>query len=226
VVTLDLRPILIETADRVGLGDRVADRIPEDAGQVVVLQVDELDTAQNVFQLLKTLAWVLPILTLLVFGLAVWLSGDRRRAARNVGAVIAAVGLVGLVAARLGGNYLVDALTSEPEGDAAGNAAWDILTDLLRHSFRTMVIVGILFMVAAWLAGPRSSASGARRALAPALRNRIWPYLALAVAGLALLYSSEVLDASRLIVVAVLVTLGAVWIEVLRKQSLDEAPNG
>ena len=71
--------IIIEAADRIGIGDQVVDRIPADAGQIVVLRSDELDTAQNVFQLLKTLAWVLPLLTLAAFGLAVWLAGDRRR---------------------------------------------------------------------------------------------------------------------------------------------------
>jgi hypothetical protein len=92
----------------------------------------------------------------------------------------------------------------------------------MRHSFRTMVVVGVLFLVAAWLAGPRSSAVAARRGLAPALRNRVWPYLALALGALGLLYLSEVLDTARLIVVAVLVALGAVWIEVTRRQTMSE----
>ena len=84
-VILDLRAIIIEAADRIGIGDQVVDRIPADAGQIVILRSDELDTAQNVFQLLKTLAWVLPLLTLAAFGLAVWLARDRRRAVRGIG---------------------------------------------------------------------------------------------------------------------------------------------
>ena len=86
-VTLDLRAIILEAADRIGIGDQVVDRIPDDAGQIVVLRSDELDTAQNAFQLLKTLAWVLPLLTLAAFGLAVWLARDRRRAVRGIGVV-------------------------------------------------------------------------------------------------------------------------------------------
>ena len=58
-MTLDLRAIVRETADRIGIGEQVADRIPADAGQIVVLRSDQLDTAQDAFQLLKTLAWVL-----------------------------------------------------------------------------------------------------------------------------------------------------------------------
>ncbi len=47
VVTLDLRTIIQEAADRIGIGDQVADKIPADAGRIVILRADELDTAQN-----------------------------------------------------------------------------------------------------------------------------------------------------------------------------------
>ena len=82
-VTLDLRTIIQEAADRIGIGKQVSDRLPTDAGRIVILRSDELGTAQNVFELLKTLAWVLPLLTLVAFGLAVWLARDRRRAASS-----------------------------------------------------------------------------------------------------------------------------------------------
>src|SRR5262245_61424089 len=59
-VILDLRPIVQEAADRIGIGQQVASRLPDDAGRIVILRSDELGTAQNVFQLLKTLAWLLP----------------------------------------------------------------------------------------------------------------------------------------------------------------------
>ena len=35
VVTLDLRQIIQEAADRIGIGSQVADRLPADAGQIV-----------------------------------------------------------------------------------------------------------------------------------------------------------------------------------------------
>ena len=37
-VTLDLRAIVREAADRIGIGEQVADKIPADAGQIVVLR--------------------------------------------------------------------------------------------------------------------------------------------------------------------------------------------
>ena len=142
VVTLDLRQIIQESADRIGIGSQVADRLPEDAGQIVVLRADELDTAQNAFELLKALAWVLPLLTLAAFGFAVWLAGDRRRAVRGIGFTLVVVGLIGLVAANLTRNYVVDSLVASRDDRQAANDAWDILTSLMRGSFRLMIIVG------------------------------------------------------------------------------------
>jgi hypothetical protein len=224
-VTLDLRAIILEAADRIGIGDQVADKVPADAGQIVVLRSDQLDTAQNVFQLLKTLAWVLPILTLIAFGLAVWLARDRRRAVRGIGATLIVVGLVGLAAAKLTRNYVVDSLVARRDDRQAAGDAWDILTELMRGSFRLMILIGVLFLAAAWLAGPGRRALTARGWLAPALRSRVWAYVVLAILGLVLLFTAEVADFTRLLVVAVLVALGATWIELTRRQALTEFPD-
>jgi hypothetical protein len=224
-VVLDLRQIIIEAADRIGIGAQIVDRIPADAGQIVVLRSDELDTAQSVFQLLKTLAWFLPLLTLAAFGLAVWLARDRRRAVRGIGIALVVVGVVGLAAARLTRNYVVDALVASRDDREAANDAWDILTDLMRGSFRLMVVVGFLFLVAAWLAGPGHRALTARGWLAPGLQNRAWAYVLLAIVALVMLFTASVLDFTRLLVVAVIAALGATWIELMRRQTLREFPD-
>jgi hypothetical protein len=223
-VTLNLRTIIQESADRIGIGEQVADRIPADAGRIVILQADDLDTAQDAFQLLKTLAWILPILSLAAFGLAVWLARDRRRAVRGIGITIAVVGILGLVAANLTRNYLVDSLVAQRDDREAAGNAWNILTELMRGSFRLMIVVGILFLVAAWLAGPGRKALTIRGWLAPALENRIGAYIALVVIGVILLLTAQVSDFARLLVVAILIALGATWIELTRRQALREFP--
>jgi len=224
-VTLDLREIIIEAADRIGIGEQVVDRIPAEAGQIVILRSDELDTAQSVFQLLKTLAWVLPILALAAFGLAVWLARDRRRAVRGIGFVVLVVGLLGLAAARLTRNYVVDSLVARRDDREAASNAWDILTELMRGSFRLMLAVGLLFLFAAWLAGPGRRALTARGWLAPAVQGRVWAYVVLGLLGLFLLFTSEVADSARLLTVALLMALGATWIELTRRQTLVEYPD-
>lgn len=224
VVTLDLGAIIEEAADRIGLGAQLADRIPADVGRIVVLRSDELDTAQDAVQVLKTLAWFLPLLALVAFGLAVWIARDRRRAIRGAGAVAVVVGALGLLAATLAGNYLVDALVASRDDREAANRAWAILTELMRGSFRVMIAVGIVVLVASWLAGPGRRAVASRRALAPLLSERVWPYGALGVALLLLLLASDVTDSTRFLVLLLLAALGVVWIELLRRQALAEFP--
>ncbi|MGH3126685.1 MAG: SHOCT domain-containing protein, partial [Gaiellaceae bacterium] len=157
--------------------------------------------------------------------LAVWLSGNRRRAVRGIGWVVVVVGLLGLVAARLTKNYVVDSLVERRDDRQAAGNAWDILTELMRGSFRLMVVVGLLFVLAAWLAGPGRRALTVRGWLAPGLQNRAWAYVVLAVLGLLLLFTASAVDFTRLLVVTLLVALGAVWIEVTRRQTLREFPD-
>jgi putative oligomerization/nucleic acid binding protein len=47
----------------------------------------------------------------------------------------------------------------------------------------------------------------------------------LAILGLVLLFTAEVVDFTRLLVVVVLVALGAAWIELMRRQTLREFPD-
>ncbi len=223
VVTLDLRSLVLEAADRLGIRSQVDERLPADAGQIVVLESDELDTAQDAVQLLKTLAWVLPILTLLAFVGAAWL-GWGRRVLRGVGITVLVVGILGILAAHLTGNYIVDALVEERTGRQAAGNAWDILTALMVDSFWLMVVLGVLFVVAFWLAGPGRHGVATRRMLAPILRERVWAYVALAVVLLILIVTSNVLDFARFLVLLLLAALGILWIELMRRETMREFP--
>ena len=225
VVTLDLGDIVLETADRIGIGSQVEDRLPDDVGRIEVLRSDQLDTAQDAFQLLKTLAWFLPLLALAALGSAIWVARDRRRAVRGLGIVMLVTGVVGLVAENLTGGYVVDALVADTDTRTAAGNAWDIVTELLRSSFRSLVVIGLVVILGAMLAGPGRRARDVRALLAPTLRNRAWAYGALALVALVLLATSDALDFGRLAVIVLLVTLGAVWIEAMRKQVLVEVPD-
>jgi hypothetical protein len=224
VVTLDLRQLVLETAERFGIRRQVEERLPADAGRIEVLRSDELDTAQDGFHVLKTLAWLLPLLTVAAFGLALAIAVDRRRAIRSIGVTLALVGILGLVAVNLTGNYIVGELVQQRDVRPAAHNAWDILAELQRSSLRWLVVIGLLFVLAAWLAGQGRQALALRRLLAPALVSRLWAYVGLAVVTLVLLLTGPVGDFSRFFAVAVLAALGAVWIEITRAQTLREFP--
>jgi hypothetical protein len=227
VVTLDFRPFILDTAERVGLRDEVAERLEPGAAQVEVLRSNELDAAQAGFEVLKTLAWFLPVFMLLVFGLAVFLArGRRRETLRDIGLIAAVAAIVGLVALKLAGDYVVGSLATDPETRTAGHHAWHIVTALLRSSLYWQIAVGVLLVAAAWLAGPRASAFTVRQTLSPVTRERAYPYVALAVVTLVLLVSAPVNDFARLLFVLAIVGFLAAGIELLRAQTLREFPDG
>lgn len=225
VVTLNLDAIVLETADRIGIRSQIEDRLPEDVGRIEVLRSDELETAQNGFQLLKTLAWVLPVLMLAALGGAVLVARDRRRAVRGFGIVAIVVGVLGLVAVGAVGTYVVNSLVEESETRDAARNAWDILTELLRGSSRSYIAVGIMLIVAAMLSGPGRRALSVRRWIAPVVRPRLWPYLTLALVALVVLATRSIIDFNSLLLIVLLVGLGSVWIEVLHAQTLREFPD-
>jgi Short C-terminal domain len=225
-VTLDIGAIVIEAADRIGVSDSVQERIDEDEGRIELFRSDELDTAQDAFQLANAVAWVLPVLTLLLFGVAFWLgSATRRLTVRAIGIAVTASGLIGLLAANIGGWYVVGTLTTDRESEAAGGSAWDIVTELLRGSFRLQIVGGLLFLLAAWVAGPGPRAVAVRRTLAPALRRRRYAYGALAAIALLFFLTGPVDDFARLLGELIVIGLVAGWIEWMRRETLREFPD-
>ena len=226
VVTLDLELIVLEAADRIGLRSEVEDQLPADVGTIEILRSDELDTAQDSFQLLKTLAWVLPLLRARsVRGRRL---GERRPRARDAPDRDHVPGRRrGRDRRRERGRRLrrrTHSFRRRRTRTPRGNA-WDILSELLRTSYRWLVVGGILFLVAAWLAGPGRRAVAARRVLAPALRVRVWAYAALVLLALVLLFTGPVGDFARYLFVLAFFALGVAWIELMRTQALREFPD-
>ena len=117
-VTIDLQPLIEKAAERGGLLARAAERVPPDAGQLVVLQSDQLDAAQKVVKLLRPLAIVLVLLAAALFAAAVFLSRDRRRTVIYVGACLLFAALAVLAVRKFGGNTLVDTLSQAPDSSS------------------------------------------------------------------------------------------------------------
>ena len=124
-VTIDLQPLIEKAAERGGLLARAADQLPPDAGQLVVLQSDQLDGAQKVVKVLRPLAIVLVLLALALYVAAVFLSRDRRRTVIYVGACLLFAAVAVLAVRRLGGHTVVDTLSRAPDSKLAVAATWD-----------------------------------------------------------------------------------------------------
>jgi hypothetical protein len=225
-VTLKLNNLVRELASTVGLGS-VADKLPADAGNLVVMKSDQLKAAQDYANLLHHLSI---ILTFLFFGLlafAVYLAkGAQRVVLRAAGLTLIVLGLSCLLARRVGGNQVVDGLVRTESVKPAAHNAWEISTSLLYTIAVTMVIYGLLVVLCAWLAGPTRLAVAARRAMAPSMRDypvRVYG-IAAALYLLVLLWGPTPAfhKAIPVLLIAGLIVLG---IEVLRRQTAREFPD-
>ena len=54
-VFLDLRPLIIQLGERVPLVARIAQQLPNDSGRIKIIEADQLETAQDLTQLMKAL---------------------------------------------------------------------------------------------------------------------------------------------------------------------------
>ena len=224
-VVLDLRPLVVELGDQLGIGANLADRIPEDRAQIEILPADKLERAQDVTSLFEAVAlwiWVVP---LVLWAIAIWLARGRRRIeVRAIAIGIVVAGLLVLVLRSVAGGYVVDALATTSSTEDAATQAWDIVTNLLADGAWAAIAIGIVALVGVWLAGPTASGTASRRWLAPVLARPGLTYGILALLFLLFIWWEPFPQARRplyLLVTGLLLVLG---VEVLRRFAAREFP--
>jgi hypothetical protein len=225
-VRLNLGSLLTNLAQQVGIGEDLAEKLPPDAAQVEILKSDQLKTAQDIAVAIKGLALLLSILTFLAFGLAIYLSRDERWVTVLLSGIgLVAAGFAVVVVRHIAGGIVVDQLVKDESVKPAGEAAWSIGTSLMTSIATTVIVVGVLFLAAGWLASPTGGARATRRYLAPTLRL----HSAYVYAGLAILvcfyFLSGPTHGLRAFVTTLLVAaMAAAGIHELRKQTEAEFP--
>jgi len=226
-VTLNLGSLVTNLADQVGIGAQLADQLPPDAGQVTILRSDELKTAQDVAVAIKGLALVLTLLTLLSFGLAIYLS----REGRWVTVLFCGVGLIAagfavIVFREIAGGIVVDQLVSEESVRPAAEAAWSISTSLMIGIATTVIVFGVLFGIAGWLGSPTGSASWTRRFMTPFLRDHLpYVYTGLAIVVAIDFLSSPTQNLRSFLTVLIVAAAVAFGLHELRRQTAEEFPD-
>jgi len=225
-VVLNLRPIVEQLGQQTGLGSRLAERLPPDAGQITIMKGNQLDAARKTVKVIRVLSYFLFFLVIALFGLAIWLAreGKKRGVLLAAGISVFAVGLLVLVIRRFAGEYLVNALTTNTDAKGAVNAAWAIGTELLRNVGINAVIYGVVIIFAAWIAGPSRAATWSRRQLAPTMRDRPWIIYGVVTLVLLLILLAGPTDAQRIFPLLILFALAYVGTEVLRRQTAREFP--
>lgn len=225
-VTLDLGSLVAQIGARLGVGGNVASKIPADAGQLTILKSSQLSAAQSIATLIRRLPVVLSLLALLLFGLAVYLAGPRRRQAlRSVGLGFVVAGVVALIVRSIAGGYVVDALAKSASARPAAQAVWNIGTSLLVTVADSAIVFGILIVIGAWLAGPTRPAIALRRQASPYVReSRAGAYGAAGAVYLALIAWAPIAAFRKPIGILLFAVLLGLGTEVLRRQTLREFP--
>ena len=225
-VVLNLQPLVVQLGDRIAVVGNVAERLGPDAGQIEILQADQLETAQDLTRLLKFLGSWLWLLPLLLWGIALWLARGRRRAIlRTIAIGTIVIGLLVLVLRRVGGSVLVEELVSSVTVQPAAHNAWDIFTALLRDGGLTLVGLGVILLFSVWLVGPSPSGTTARTALAPYLARAEIAYGVAAALFLLLLWWSPTVQTTRAPLMLAAALILAFGVEVLRRQVAREVPD-
>lgn len=166
VVELKLKPLIIEIADQVGLGDQARDNIPDSVGNVKIVESDELAQVQTIAQLIHGLALVSALLALVLIALAVFLSpGYRWLTLLWLAFALILAALVVLLLRSVAGNVLIPEL-ADPDIQPAAHAAWDIATELLKSVAWTVIWSAFVLLIISWVIAPTKASGKVREFLA------------------------------------------------------------
>jgi hypothetical protein len=225
-VSLNLRLIVPDLAQRLGLPASVAEKLPASVANLKIVTSSQLGLVRNLAKTLHALALWLTILTFVLYALAMFLArGYRRSTLIWVGSSLVFAGVFVLLARKIGQGQLVAAITSDASVEPAANDAYSVATSLLVQVASASIVIGIPVIFSGWFAGPARWAVKARQFLAPHFRERPGlPYWI--VAGLlALVFLWGPIPATRnpleMLLFTILAFAGA---HVLRGQIAEEFP--
>ena len=226
-VVLDLQPIVLQLADRIGLRKQAEEHLPPDVAELEIADAEQLQAARTITRILEGLAWLFSIGTLVLFAIAAYLArGSRWVVVLGYGLGLAAAGLAAIALRSAASGLVVDELAQTEAARVPAEHAWQISTSLL-HSIATSVIaLGILFTVAAFLASPADPAVTIRAAAAPHLRDQpgvVWGVFAGVVFLFLIVYPPD--GTRQLVIVLVLIALAAAGLEALSRKTHHEFPD-
>lgn len=226
-VSLNLGSLLTNLAEQVGIGQNLAEKLPPEAGQIEILHSDQLKTAQNIAIAIKGLALVLSLLTFIAFAAAIYFSRDGRWVTVLYSGIgLVAAGFAVIVFREIAGGIVIDQLVVTDSAKPAGEATWSIATSLMTSIATTVIVIGVLFAIAGWLASPTGSARATRRVFAPVLRHHAaYVYTGLALVVCFYFLSGPIQGLRTFLTTLVVAGMAAFGIHELRKQTEEEYPD-
>ncbi|HEU4425036.1 MAG TPA: hypothetical protein VFR67_21110 [Pilimelia sp.] len=165
-VSVQLATVINAVKERlVANGFTLAERIPEVDAEFVIFQSADIGRAQRAFGLLDALGTWLPVLALALIAAGVFVASGKRRAliAAGLGVMLAMLLLgVGVAVARA---LYLNALPGDAVPSDAAAVVFDQIVTFLRTTLRTVLVVGLIVLAAAYLSGPAPAAVRTREML-------------------------------------------------------------
>ena len=133
--------------------------LPSDFGQITLIQSDALGPAQQAVKWFDRLAWIIPLVTIVLIALAIWLSRRRGRTAIAIGIGSAIAIFLTRVIIKRAAVYLTDQLK---EGGGL-HLAKDVVNASLGPLTTITIwicVIGVVAAVLVWLLGRRDVRAG------------------------------------------------------------------
>ncbi len=226
-VVLDLRPIVVQLADRLGLKEEAEDKLPTGVAELEVADAEQLQTARTITRILEGLAWVFSLGTLALLALAAYLAkGSRWVVVLGYGLGLIAAGLAAIALRGVAEGLVVDELARTEAARPPAEAAWTISTELLGSIATSVILYGVLIALASFLASPHNYAIAAREALAPSFRERlgvVWGVFGALCFGALIKWPPG--GTRELVMTLALIGLAAAGLEALSRRSRREFPD-
>lgn len=148
------------------LGTELASQVPieEIDAEIVLVESNELADVQGLMRVIDNLSWFSLILALGFLVGAVAFSEQRRLGARRLGIAVMVPMLLSLVAYAVVRQRYLAGIPSEVVYPDALAATFDILTSFLARAFRSLLVLGLLILLGAWVVGPSHTAGRVRNA--------------------------------------------------------------
>jgi hypothetical protein len=197
-------------------------------GELVLLKSSQLSGLQDLVSALRSLGFVLPLLSLFLYLAAIYLAkGWRRETLMRAGGGILGAALIILLTRHLLGSAVTDSVAKSDAVKPAISAVFNIISGGLRDRAVFVLVIGVGFIVGGLLAGPGRHEVAVRRFLAPYLSDQ--PVVVYAVLAFIFLLWLTLLptinNVGQVVVVLILIGL-AVWgVEILRRQTAREFPD-
>ncbi len=144
--------------------------IPETDRQIVLVEAPVLAQVRTIYSITSPVLSFLPALVAALFALSIWLARRRARMIVASGIALLLSGLAITQAVNAGGEAFVNQLAGSVFAPAS-SVLWDTLFSYLLQDGHAIALLGVIVIVAGWLAGRTSSARWVRGHLSRGLSD-------------------------------------------------------